>query len=170
MEDTKVTQLTFERMRNAGFHVSVDDFGTGYSTLPLCASCLPELKIDRAFVMDLEECEDARSIAQSIVTMANALNLRVVAEGVETLGQRDLLVRMGCNELQGFLFALPMPAYELEQMAMGDQPPGSRFVAPCSPRPIWASWTEVPPASLRHILQRIVTKALAIRGQFPIVA
>jgi EAL domain-containing protein (putative c-di-GMP-specific phosphodiesterase class I) len=77
--------------------------------------------------MDLEECEDARSIAQSIVTMANALNLRVVAEGVETLGQRDLLVRMGCNELQGFLFALPMPAYELEQMATGDQPPEIAF-------------------------------------------
>lgn len=128
MEDTKVTQLTFERMRNAGFHVSVDDFGTGYSSLAALRK-LPaaELKIDRAFVMDLEECEDARSIAQSIVTMANALNLRVVAEGVETLGQRDLLVRMGCNELQGFLFALPMPAYELEQMATGDQPPEIAF-------------------------------------------
>jgi len=119
MEDTKVTQLTFERMRNAGFHVSIDDFGTGYSSLAALRK-LPaaELKIDRAFVSDLEESEDARSIAQSIVNLAMALNLRVVAEGVETLGQRDLLVRMGCNELQGFLFAMPMPAYELERLAL----------------------------------------------------
>ncbi len=124
MEDTKVTQLTFERMRSAGFHVSIDDFGTGYSSLAALRK-LPaaELKIDRAFVLDLEESEDARSIAQSIINLANALNLRVVAEGVETVGQRDLLVSMGCNELQGFLFAMPMPAYELEKMAIGDHQP-----------------------------------------------
>lgn len=124
MEDTKVTQLTFEKMRNAGFHVSIDDFGTGYSSLAALRK-LParELKIDRAFVSDLEESEDARSIVQSIVNMATALNLRVVAEGVETLGQRDLLVAMGCNELQGFLFSIPMPAYELERLALdGHQP------------------------------------------------
>jgi diguanylate cyclase (GGDEF)-like protein len=119
MEDTKVTQQTFEKMRNAGFHVSIDDFGTGYSSLAALRK-LPtaELKIDRAFVSDLEESEDARSIAQSIVNMATALNLRVVAEGVETPGQRDLLVAMGCNELQGFLFSMPMPAYELERLAL----------------------------------------------------
>lgn len=119
MEDTKVTQLTFEKMRNAGFHVSIDDFGTGYSSLAALRK-LPaaELKIDRAFVSDLEDSEDARSIAQSIVNLAMALNLRVVAEGVETLGQRDLLVSMGCNELQGFLFSMPMPAYELERLAL----------------------------------------------------
>ncbi len=124
MEDTKVTQLTFDKMRNAGFHVSIDDFGTGYSSLSALRR-LPaaELKIDRAFVSDLEESEDARSIAQSIVNMATALNLRVVAEGVETLGQRDLLVAMGCNELQGFLFSMPMPAYELERMALGIHQP-----------------------------------------------
>jgi len=124
MEDTRVTQQTFERMRNAGFHVSIDDFGTGYSSLAALRK-LPtaELKIDRAFVMDLEESEDARSIARSIINLANTLNLRVVAEGVETLGQRDLLVGMGCNELQGFLFAMPMPAYELEKMAVGEHQP-----------------------------------------------
>jgi diguanylate cyclase (GGDEF)-like protein len=124
MEDTKVTQQTFEKMRNAGFHVSIDDFGTGYSSLAALRK-LParELKIDRAFVSDLEESEDARSIAQSIVNLATALNLRVVAEGVETLGQRDLLVAMGCNELQGFLFSLPMPAYELERLALDERKP-----------------------------------------------
>ena len=119
MQDTKATQLTFEKMRNAGFHVSIDDFGTGYSSLAVLRK-LParELKIDRAFVSDLEESENARSIVKSIVNLATALNLRVVAEGVETPGQRDLLVSMGCNELQGFLFSKPMPAFELEWMAL----------------------------------------------------
>lgn len=121
MEDTKVTQHTFEKMRNAGFHVSIDDFGTGYSSLATLRR-LPaaELKIDRAFVSDLEESEDARSIVKSIVSLATALNLRVVAEGVETVGQSELLVSMGCNELQGYLFSKPIPANELERLALED--------------------------------------------------
>ncbi len=119
MEDTKVTQLTFDKMRKAGFHVSIDDFGTGYSSLSTLRK-LPaaELKIDRTFVSDIEESEDARSIVKSIVDMAKALGLRVVAEGVETVGQRELLVLMGCDELQGFLFCLPIPAQELERLAL----------------------------------------------------
>jgi diguanylate cyclase (GGDEF)-like protein len=119
MEDTKVTQLTFEKMRRAGFHVSIDDFGTGYSSLAVLRK-LPaaELKIDRAFVSDLEDSVDARSIAQSIIGLATSLNLHVVAEGVETEGQRDLLVMMGCNDLQGFLFSVPVPADVIERMAL----------------------------------------------------
>jgi diguanylate cyclase (GGDEF)-like protein len=121
MEDTKVTQFTFDKMRKAGFHVSIDDFGTGYSSLASLRR-LPaaELKIDRAFVIDLEQSEDARSIAKSIINMATALNLRVVAEGVETVGQCELLVAMGCNELQGYLFSRPIPADELERLALDD--------------------------------------------------
>ena len=119
MEDTRVTQLTFEKMRRARFHVSIDDFGTGFSSLSMLRK-LPaaELKIDRAFVSDLEDSEDARSIAKSIVNLAMALNLRVVAEGVETPGQCDLLVAMGCTELQGYLFSRPVPSDELERMAL----------------------------------------------------
>lgn len=119
MEDTKVTMQTFEKMRQAGFHVSIDDFGTGFSSLAALRR-LPaaELKIDRAFVTDLEDSEDARLIAQSIINMATSLGLRVVAEGVETMGQCNLLVQMGCSELQGFLFSKPMPAKELEWLAL----------------------------------------------------
>lgn len=119
MEDTKVTRTTFEKMRQAGFHVSIDDFGTGFSSLATLRR-LPaaELKIDRAFVTDLEDSEDARSIARSIVNMAKALNLHVVAEGVETVGQCNLLVEMGCNELQGFLFSKPIRADDLEWLAL----------------------------------------------------
>ena len=118
MEDTQRTREAFERMRAAHLHVSIDDFGTGYSSLAALRK-LPaaELKIDRAFVQDLESSDDARSIAMSITQMAKALNLRVVAEGVETAGQRDWLVRMGCDELQGFLFSMPVPPDELSRMA-----------------------------------------------------
>lgn len=124
MENTTVTRLTFDKMRKAGFHVSIDDFGTGYSSLAALRR-LPaaELKIDRAFVVDLLESKDARLIASSIINMAKALNLRVVAEGVETTGQRDLLVKMGCDELQGFLFSLPVTAQELQRMALDRHSP-----------------------------------------------
>jgi len=123
MEDTEGTRRAFERLRAAGVHVSIDDFGTGYSSLASLRR-LPaaELKIDRAFVCDLESSGDARSIAQAIVQMAHTLGLRVVAEGVETGAQRDLLVGMGCDELQGFLFARPMTAKALELWATGDGP------------------------------------------------
>jgi diguanylate cyclase (GGDEF)-like protein len=119
MEDTQATKLTLEKMRNAGLHVSIDDFGTGYSSLGSLRK-LPaaELKIDRAFVSDLEESEEARSIAKSIIDMARALNMKVIAEGVETVGQSNILVAMGCNEMQGFLFSMPITAEELQQLAV----------------------------------------------------
>ncbi len=118
MKDPGVTRRTFEKMRAAGLIVSIDDFGTGYSS-PSVLRSLPaaELKIDGAFVCDLEQSEDARLIARSMINMAAALKLRVVAKGVETTGQRDLLVEMGCNELQGFLFSKPIPANDLEWLA-----------------------------------------------------
>ena len=125
MEDTKVTQSTLGKLRNAGFHVSIDDFGTGYSSLATLRRLkADELKIDRAFVTDLEHNEDARLIATSIVSMARALKLRVVAEGVETMAQCELLVGMGCDELQGYLFARPICAAELERLALEAKGPG----------------------------------------------
>ncbi len=131
MEDTRATQHAFERLRDAGVHVSIDDFGTGYSSLASLRK-LPaaELKIDRAFVCDLDTSADARSIAQAIVQMAHSLGLRVVAEGVETEAQRDLLVAMGCDELQGYLFAKPMTAQALELWATDDGPATARDFRP----------------------------------------
>jgi hypothetical protein len=111
-------------------HVSIDDFGTGYSSLASLRR-LPaaELKIDRAFVCDLESSVDARSIAQAIVQMAHTLGLRVVAEGVETEAQRDFLVSMGCDELQGYLFAKPMNAVQLAVWAqLADERPPPQAV------------------------------------------
>jgi EAL domain-containing protein (putative c-di-GMP-specific phosphodiesterase class I) len=101
-------------------HLSIDDFGTGHSSLAVLRR-LPaaELKIDRAFVTDLASSEQARSIAQAVLQMAHSLSMRVVAEGVESAAQRDLLVAMGCDELQGFLFARPMSAKALALWANG---------------------------------------------------
>ncbi len=130
MEDTRSAQQAFDRLRRAGVHVSIDDFGTGYSSLASLRR-LPaaELKIDRAFVSDLETSEDARAIAAAIIQMAHQLDLRVVAEGIETEGQRDVLTRLGCDELQGYLFAKPMTAQALTLWAMpgADGEPAAGF-------------------------------------------
>jgi diguanylate cyclase (GGDEF)-like protein len=126
MEDTAQTRAAFQRLRRAGFHVSIDDFGTGHSSLAVLRR-LPaaELKVDRHFIIDLETSESARAIVEAVVGVARTLGMRVVAEGVETLGQRDLLVEMGCDELQGFLFARPMSAAALLLWADACGPEGA---------------------------------------------
>ena len=122
MEDTRATQITFKRLGEAGVHLSIDDFGTGYSSLSYLRK-LPakELKIDRSFVMDIETSADARAIVDAVIRLAHALGLKVVAEGVETESQRDLLIKMGCDELQGYLFAKPMSARALLLWASDDR-------------------------------------------------
>jgi len=119
MEDTQVTRRALARLGKLGVHVSIDDFGTGHSSLATLRR-LPaqELKIDRAFVVDMVHDNDARAIVEAVLTMARTLGLRVVAEGVETPAQRDLLVQLGCDELQGYLFAKPMSARAIVLWAM----------------------------------------------------
>lgn len=127
MEDTQVTQDAFRRLGELGVHVSIDDFGTGHSSLALLRRlAAAELKIDRAFVTDLGRSSDALAVAKAIVQLAHSLDMRVVAEGVETEMQRDHLVGLGCDELQGFLFAKPMPAKSLELWATNDSDPAVR--------------------------------------------
>jgi diguanylate cyclase len=134
MENTAHTRAAFDRLRQAGLHVSIDDFGTGHSSLASLRR-LPaaELKIDRAFVVDLDTSAKARSIVQAIVQMARSLNLRVVAEGVETEAQRDALLSLGCDELQGYLFAKPMTAQALALWADSDRRTGTSKAAAFRP-------------------------------------
>ena len=131
MEDIKATQRTFEGLARIGVFLSIDDFGTGYSSLNYLRQ-LPaqQLKIDRSFVNDLENSEDARAVVAAVVGLAHALGLRVVAEGVETGGQRDILLAMGCDELQGFFYARPMPADTLLAWSQGEKPAGSADFTP----------------------------------------
>lgn len=122
MEDTKAIQETFRRFGEEGVHLSIDDFGTGYSSLSYLRR-LPaaELKIDSSFVMDLESSSDARAVVDAVVRLAHALGLKVVAEGVENQRQQDILVELGCDELQGYHFSKPISARALLLWAMDDQ-------------------------------------------------
>jgi diguanylate cyclase len=124
MEDTQVTQRAFEQLARTGAILSIDDFGTGYSSLAYLRK-LPakQLKIDRSFVADLDQSSDALAVVDAVIRLAHALGLRVVAEGVETERQRDILLRLRCDELQGFFFAKPMPARMLTFWAMDAEEP-----------------------------------------------
>ncbi len=98
-------------LRRMGVAISMDDFGTGYSSLSHLAKLpVSELKIDRSFMADLEDNDAARALVIAIVRICESLRLRVVAEGVETIAQRRFLETLGCDVLQGYLFAAPMPA------------------------------------------------------------
>jgi diguanylate cyclase len=128
MEDTRATQETFRKLGKLGVHLSIDDFGTGYSSLSYLRK-LPaeELKIDRSFVQDLEHSTDARAVVDAVVKLAHALGLKVVAEGVENPRQQQILVDLGCDQLQGFLFAKPMTARALLLWAIGDRSEAAVF-------------------------------------------
>lgn len=104
-------------LKAAGITVSIDDFGTGHSSLSrLRALPIDSLKIDRSFVHDLETDPNAEAVAKSIVALAHALGMHVVAEGVETEGQLELLTQLGCEMAQGFLLGRPMSADQLSKL------------------------------------------------------
>lgn len=117
MSDPDESVRVLTELTDAGVKASIDDFGTGYSSL-LYLKKLPacELKIDRAFVKELSgESEDA-TIVSAIVALAKTLNLKVVAEGVETEAQQAFLTQLGCNTLQGYLLGKPVTAQAVEAL------------------------------------------------------
>jgi diguanylate cyclase (GGDEF)-like protein/PAS domain S-box-containing protein len=110
-------QATLRNCREAGIQVAIDDFGTGYSSLSYLKRFeVDYVKIDRAFITNLAPGTSDLALTHAIIAMAHALNLKVVAEGVETENQRDLLKQAGCDYAQGYLFARPMPPEELEKL------------------------------------------------------
>jgi diguanylate cyclase (GGDEF)-like protein/PAS domain S-box-containing protein len=115
LEETPGTALTIERLQTLGVRLLLDDFGTGYSSLRyLQRYPLDGLKVDRAFVAGLGEQGDGDgAIVEAIVGMARALGMGVIPEGIETDGQLQRLVAMGCDHAQGFLLSRPLPADEL---------------------------------------------------------
>jgi len=111
MRDADRTVGTLRKLKEAGLAISVDDFGTGYSSLSYLKKFpIDALKIDRSFVMELDDDGDNISICGAIVALAHSLNLRVIAEGVETAEQQHLLGFLQCDEMQGFHFAKPEDA------------------------------------------------------------
>jgi diguanylate cyclase (GGDEF)-like protein len=111
MEDTRTAQRVLAQLREAGMHVSIDDFGTGYSSLRYLASLpLDALKIDRGFIVDMVERREMRSLVAALIRVSRELDLKVIAEGVETEQQVDVLRELGCDEIQGYFYCKPQNA------------------------------------------------------------
>jgi len=126
MQDEPRVVAALEALRAQGLRISIDDFGTGYSSLAYLRRLpVDTLKLDRSFVSNIAENADDAALTAAIISMARALRLRVVAEGVETSAQRDLLRSFGCDEMQGYLVSRPVCAAEIEVLMLrgesGDQ-------------------------------------------------
>lgn len=122
VEQSAAVQGQLTQMRELGMRLIIDDFGAGHSSLSQLKQLdVDVLKIDRGLIAPLEAGGDSESVCRAIIWMASALNLEVVAEGVETIEQMNVLRNMGCDELQGFLLAEPLPPDALELLLR--QPP-----------------------------------------------
>jgi EAL domain-containing protein (putative c-di-GMP-specific phosphodiesterase class I) len=104
---------------HAGFTVSIDDFGTGYSNL-LMLNVLPakELKIDKSFIDSMRENDKSKKIVETIIHVARTMDMVVVAEGIETQQQQQMLVNLGCDYLQGYYFSRPLPAEQVPWLVL----------------------------------------------------
>lgn len=119
MEDPEAAARMIDELHTHGIHVSIDDFGTGYSSLSyLKRFKVYKLKIDQSFVRDLSHNPDDAAIVDAIIGLSHSLGLQTLAEGVETKEQMDYLRDKGCNEIQGYLIAKPMPAEEFTKFVL----------------------------------------------------
>lgn len=110
LENIEATITKMKELKNIGINFSLDDFGTGYSSLQYLKSLpLYQLKIDRSFVREIAFDTSDQAIVRTVIAIAETLNLNVIAEGVETEEQRQILMNCGCNAYQGFLFGRPVP-------------------------------------------------------------
>ncbi len=115
-EDAKITDKLLN-FRDAGIEVAIDDFGTGYSSLAYLKKFdIDYIKIDQSFTKNLAPNASDLALCEAIVVMAHKLGLKVIAEGVETELQRDLLKQIDCDYGQGYLFARPLPIAEFERL------------------------------------------------------
>ena len=114
MQNPELAVTNLSAIRDMGIGIAIDDFGTGYSSLAyLKRFPINILKIDRSFIRDITLDQDDTTIVKTILAMSEALNMRAIAEGVETQEQKDILAELGCAEGQGYLFARPMPCEDL---------------------------------------------------------
>jgi diguanylate cyclase (GGDEF)-like protein/PAS domain S-box-containing protein len=127
LEDPVATGTALDELRSLGVRLAIDDFGTGYSSLAYVRRFpLDTLKIDRTFVAGLGTDPDSRAVTSAIIEMGHALGLEVVAEGVEEEVQLEVLVDLGCDRAQGFLFSRPVPAPELWDALCPEEPASPR--------------------------------------------
>ncbi|WP_170162267.1 putative bifunctional diguanylate cyclase/phosphodiesterase [Caldimonas tepidiphila] len=123
-EDISQPGSILRALRERGYALAIDDFGTGYSSLSYLRRLqCSKLKIDQSFIRDLGSSEEAVAMVQSMIDVAHALHMQVVAEGVETEAMRARLVQMGCELMQGFLLSRPQPVEALLEPCLRDAPP-----------------------------------------------
>lgn len=131
MRDTATAIVAMRQLKRAGASLALDDFGTGYSSLSqLKALPLDNLKLDQSFIQGLPKDENDLAICKAVIAMGHALGLKVIAEGVETKEQLAVLMDLGCDAVQGYLFAQPMPADEFHAFVLrhaGSMPIHSRI-------------------------------------------
>ena len=117
LDDIEDTVTTMNTLKEIGVQFSLDDFGTGYSSLQYLKQLpLNQLKIDQSFVRDIATDSSDQAIVKTIIVMAQTLNLQVIAEGVETEEQRQLLIDNGCANFQGYLFSKPISSDQFESL------------------------------------------------------
>jgi EAL domain-containing protein (putative c-di-GMP-specific phosphodiesterase class I) len=117
MQHSDTTLATLAELSAMGIQLAVDDFGTGYSSLAyLKRFPIDKLKIDQSFVRDIPGDANDSAIVQAIISLGRTLDLRVVAEGVETEAQREFLVSHGCDDVQGYLYCRPCDGSEIERI------------------------------------------------------
>jgi len=134
MQDLDVALPLLRELKQLGLAIAIDDFGTGYSSLAYLRRLpIDTIKIERSFVQELESSADSAAIVAAIIAMANALKLRIVAEGVETPGQMAALYAQGCTLMQGFLFSRPLTAADYARLAAR---PATRDPAWCAAAPL----------------------------------
>jgi diguanylate cyclase (GGDEF)-like protein/PAS domain S-box-containing protein len=122
MHNGEDTVATLSELAALGISIAIDDFGTGYSSLSyLKRFPVDRLKIDRSFVADIGTSGGNETITSAIIALAHSLELRVIAEGVETAAQLDFLVARKCDEMQGFFFSQPLPAGEIPAMLLNNR-------------------------------------------------
>ncbi|MBI2509344.1 MAG: EAL domain-containing protein [Betaproteobacteria bacterium] len=117
MKDVEASIRKLSTLRELGIHIAMDDFGTGYSSLSYIARFpLDMVKIDRSFINGMAGGAQDMAIVTTIIALAHSLNLRAVAEGVETGEQAQLLKLLKCDEAQGYLFSKPLPPDQVEPL------------------------------------------------------
>jgi EAL domain-containing protein (putative c-di-GMP-specific phosphodiesterase class I) len=117
MQDVEASIATMKKLQGLGVQLSIDDFGTGYSSLSALKSFpVVRLKIDKSFIDDLATNENDRAVAGAVISLGQKLNMRVIAEGVETDEQVAFLCDNNCDEMQGYHFSKPIPARDIEEV------------------------------------------------------
>jgi len=117
MKNPELAIETLQIFSDMGIEIAIDDFGTGYSSLSYLKRLpINKLKIDQSFVRDISIDEDDKAIVESIIYLSKAMQLKVIAEGVETMEQKEFLMQQGCQEMQGYLYSKPVAATEMTEL------------------------------------------------------